>query len=83
MVYNGSMSKKIMAGKVARNLDYTVTGALILTTIITGALASSVRVGAEDNDTTVTTASVTVVASCSMTATVESEHSANIPNGIY
>ena len=41
------------------------------------------RVGAEDNDTTVTTASVTIAASCSMTATVESEHSASIPNGIY
>ncbi len=77
------MKTKYIAGKVAQNLDYTVTGALILTTIITGALASSMRVEAEDNDTTVTTASVTVAASCSMTATVESEHSADIPNGIY
>ena len=82
-MYNGSMSKRFIAGKVAQNLDYTVTGALILTTIITGALASSVRVGAEDNDTTVTTASVTVAASCSMTATVESEHNATLANGIY
>ena len=77
------MEMKYIAGKVVQNLDYTVTGALILTTIITGAVASSMRVEAEDNDTTVTTASVTVAASCSMTATVESEHSANIPNGIY
>ena len=77
------MKTKYIAGKVAQNLDYTVTGALILTTIITGAVASSLRVEAEDNDTTVTTASVTVAASCSMTATVESEHSADIPNGIY
>ena len=83
MVYNGSMSKKHIVGKVTQNLDYTVTGALILTTIITGALASSVRVGAEDNDTTVSTASVTIAASCSMTATVESEHNATLANGIY
>ena len=77
------MKTKYIAGKVAQNLDITVTGALILTTIITGALASSMRVEAEDNDTTVSTASVTIAASCSMTATVESEHSASIPNGIY
>ena len=83
MMYNDSMSKKYIVGKVAQNLDITITGALILTTIITGALASSVRVEAEDNDTTVTTASVTVAASCSMTATVESEHNATLANGIY
>ena len=41
------------------------------------------KVNADDNDTTVSTASVTVQASCSMTATIETAHTANIPNGIY
>ncbi len=68
---------------MAQNLDITITGALILTTIITGAVASSVRVEAEDVTDVTDTASVTVPASCSMTATIESEHSASIPNGIY
>ena len=77
------MSKKDIVGKVAQNLDYAITGALILTTIVTGTLTSSVRVGAEDVTDVTDTASVTVPASCSMTATVESEHSASIPNGIY
>ena len=77
------MNREYKKGAMSNKLDITITGALILTTIFTGAVASSMRVEAEDNDTTVTTASVTVAASCSMTATVESEHSANIPNGIY
>ena len=68
---------------MVRHLDITITSALILTTIITGAVASSVRVEAEDITDVTDTASVTVPASCSMTATVESEHSASIPNGIY
>ena len=68
---------------MVRHLDVTITSALILTTIITGVLASSVRVEAEDITDVTDTASVTVPASCSMTATVESEHSASIPNGIY
>ena len=68
---------------MVRHLDVTITSALILTTIITGAMASSVRVGAEDITDITDTASVTVPASCSMTATIESEHSASIPNGIY
>ena len=66
-----------------KHLDYTITSVLVLTTIVAGALASSVRVGAEDITDVTDTASVTVPASCSMTATVESEHSASIPNGIY
>ena len=64
-------------------IDYTITSVLVLTTIVAGALASPVRVGAEDVTDVTDTASVTVPASCSMTATVESEHSASIPNGIY
>ncbi len=68
---------------MVRQLDITITSALILTTIITGVLASSVRVEAEDITDVTDTASVTVPASCSMTATLESEHSASIPNGIY
>ncbi len=68
---------------MVRHLDVTITSALILTTIITGVLASSVRVEAEDITNVTDTALVTVPASCSMTATVESEHSASIPNGIY
>ena len=68
---------------MVRHLDITITSALILTTIITGAVASSVRVEAEDITDVTDTASVTVPASCSMTATLESEHSASIPNGIY
>ena len=66
-----------------KRLDYTITSVLVLTTIVAGALASPVRVGAEDITDVTDTASVTVPASCSMTATVESEHSASIPNGIY
>ena len=77
------MKKEYKKGVTSNKLDITVTGALLLTTIITGALASSVRVGAEDITDVTDTASVTVPASCSMTATVESEHSASIPNGIY
>ena len=68
---------------MVRHLDVTITSVLILTTIITGAVASSARVGAEDITDVTDNASVTVPASCSMTATVESEHSASIPNGIY
>ena len=77
------MKREYKKGVTSNKLDITVTGALILTTIITGALTSSVRVGAEDITDVTDTASVTVPASCSMTATVESEHSASIPNGIY
>ena len=71
---------------MVRHLDITITSALILTTIITGTITSSISVEAEDitDITDITdTASVTVPASCSMTATLESEHSASIPNGIY
>ena len=77
------MNRGYKKGVTSNKLDITVTGALLLTTIVTGALASSVRVGAEDITDVTDTASVTVPASCSMTATVESEHSASIPNGIY
>ena len=66
-----------------KRLDYTITSVLVLTTIVAGAMASSVRVGAEDVTDVTDTASVTVPSSCSMTATIESEHSASIPNGIY
>ena len=82
-MYNRIMKREYAGDVISNKLDITVTGALILTTIITGAVASSMRVEAEDNDTTVTTASVTVAASCSMTATVESEHNATLANGIY
>ena len=51
--------------------------------VLSGAVASSIRVNAEDNDTAVTTASVTVAASCSMTATVDTPHNATLANGIY
>ena len=77
------MKREYKKGVISNKLDITVTGALILTTIITATVASSVRVGAEDITDVTDTASVTVPASCSMTATVESEHSASIPNGIY
>ena len=77
------MKREYKKGVISNKLDITVTGALILTTIITATVASSVRVGAEDITDVTDTASVTVPASCSMTATVESEHSAFIPNGIY
>ena len=66
-----------------KRLDCTITGVLVLTTLVAGAVASSVRVEAEDITDITDTASVTVPASCSMTATIESEHSASIPNGIY
>ena len=66
-----------------KRLDYTITSVLVLTTLVAGAVVSSVRVGAEDITDVTDTASVTVPASCSMTATLESEHSASIPNGIY
>ena len=82
-MYNRIMKREYARDAMSNKLDIIITGALILTTIITGAVASSMRVEAEDNDTTVSTASVTVAASCSMTATVESEHNASIPNGIY
>ena len=77
------MNRGYKKGVTSNKLDITVTGALLLTTIVTGTLTSSVRVGAEDVTDVTDTASVTVPASCSMTATVESEHSASIPNGIY
>ncbi len=77
------MKREYKKGVTSNKLDITVTGALILTTIITGAVASSVRVEAEDITDVTDTASVMVPASCSMTATLESEHSASIPNGIY
>ena len=83
MVYNINMHKDYLGGKMYKRLDYTITSALVLTTIMAGAMASSVRVGAEDVTDVTDTASVTVPASCSMTATLESEHSASIPNGIY
>ena len=51
--------------------------------VLSGAVASSIRVNAEDNDTTVSTASVTVAASCSMTATLDTPHNATLANGIY
>ncbi len=68
---------------MVRCLDVTITSALILTTIIAGTITSSISVEAEDITDITDTASVTVPASCSMTATLESEHSASIPNGIY
>ena len=83
MVYNINMHKDYLGGKMYKRLDYTITSVLVLTTLVAGALASSVRVGAEDITDVTDTASVTVPASCSMTATIESEHSASIPNGIY
>ena len=51
--------------------------------VLSGAVASSIRVNAEDNDTTVSTASVTVAASCSMAATLDTPHNATLANGIY
>ena len=51
--------------------------------VLSGAVASSIRVNAEDNDTTVSTASVAVAASCSMTATLDTPHNATLANGIY
>ena len=77
------MKKNAYGGKLAQHLDYTVTGALIITTLIAGIVASTVHVNAEDNNTAVTTASVTVAASCSMTATVDTPHNATLANGIY
>ena len=68
-----------------KKTDYSlflVVGLLSIT-IINGIICSSIRVNADDNDTTVSTASVTVQASCSMTATIDTAHTANIPNGIY
>ncbi len=83
VVYNRIMKKNAYRGKLAQHLDYTITGALIITTFIAGIAASSFRVNAEDNNTAVTTASVTVAASCSMTATVNTPHNATLANGIY
>ena len=77
------MKKNAFSGKLAQHLDYTITGALIIATLIAGIAASSFRVNAEDNNTAVTTASVTVAASCSMTATVDTPHNATLANGIY
>ena len=42
--------------------------------IVSGIISSSVRVNADGNDTAVSTASVTVQASCSMTATIDTVH---------
>ena len=56
---------------------------LIGLTVLSGTVVSSIRVNAEDNDTTVSTASVTVAASCSMTATLDTPHNATLANGIY
>ena len=72
---------KIMLKKTDYSLFLTV--GLLSITMFSGAICSSIRVNADDNDTTVSTASVTVQASCSMTATIDTAHTANIPNGIY
>ncbi len=62
--------------------SFLVTGGLLMTTIISGIILSATKVVA-DNDTAVTTASVTVAASCSMTSNVDTPHTAEISNGTY
>lgn len=68
---------------MSNRLYSIVTSALVLITLITGIVAGSVYVGADDNNATVTTMSLTVAASCSISVTEESVHNASIPNGIY
>ena len=77
------MRKYVFGDKVAQHLDYTITGALIITTLIAGIVASMIRVNADDITDVTDTASVTVAASCSMTATIDTPHNATLANGIY
>ena len=60
MVYNINMHKDYLGGKMYKRLDYTITSVLVLTTLVAGALASSVRVGAEEITDVTDTGSVTV-----------------------
>ena len=60
-----------------------LVGGMIGLTVISGAVASTMKVNADDENTAVTTASVTVAASFSMTATVDTPHNATLANGIY
>lgn len=64
-------------------IELCLVGGMLGLTVISGAVASSMKVNADDKNTAVTTASVTVAASCSMTATVGTPHNATLANGIY
>ena len=59
-----------------------VCGALVCTLLASGAILTSTRVNA-DTDTTVTTTSITVAATCSLESTLDTAHTATIPNGVY
>ncbi len=74
---------KLIGNSLKNNLDYAITVALLLTTITTGLVASSTHINADDVTDVTDTATISVPSSCSMTATVDTEHNANIPNGIY
>ncbi len=64
-------------------IELCLVGGMLGLTVISGAVASSMKVNADDNDSAVTTASVTVAASCSMTSNVDIPHTAEISNGTY
>ncbi len=70
-------------GKSNNIIGCAIVTSMVTVTLASGAILSSTRVNADDENTAVTTASVTVAASCSMTATVETEHNATLANGIY
>ena len=60
-----------------------VVGGLVGATMVSGVELSRSSVKAAPSTTSTSTASVTVEASCSMTATVNTAHTATLANGIY
>ncbi|MDO5451828.1 MAG: FISUMP domain-containing protein [Candidatus Saccharibacteria bacterium] len=62
--------------------DSVVLGGLVGLTILSGGILTTVSTAADD-DSSVSTATITVAESCSMVATTDTAHTATIPNGIY
>ena len=67
--------------KFSSKLEYLVTGGLVATTLLSGAILSSIKVKADTS--AIDNVSVTVPISCSLSATVDTEHTATLNNGIY
>ncbi len=68
--------------KTAERAWSAIVLALICSVLASGAILTSTRANA-DTDTAVTTTSITVAATCSLESTLDTAHTATIPNGVY
>ena len=80
---------QVINHQVSKQTDYiihSIVGSLLTFTILCSIGLSLNNVSAVTgtaSDSTMATTSVTVAASCSMTATIDTAHNGNVPNGVY